>query len=93
MSAADRQPCCVPFCRRTAPKLSADGDEFDEVICGKHYRLAPAHLRRRLTKVRRIFKRAVAAGDDVRGEKAWRLDHAIWKRIKAAAIEAAMGAR
>jgi hypothetical protein len=83
----------VPFCRRTAPRLAADGAEFVEVICGKHYRLAPAYLRRRLTKVRRAFRRAVAAEDHGRGQRAWKLDHAIWARIKAAAIEAAVGAR
>ncbi len=91
--AIERIPCCMPFCRRTAPRFSADGDEFDEVICGKHFRLAPAYLRRRLTKVRRVFKRAEAVQDEDRCLKAWKLDHAIWKRIKAAAIEATMGAR
>lgn len=56
MTAPDRIACCIPFCGRTAARSGKFGD-CEEIICGKHYRLASATLRRRLTKVRRIAGR------------------------------------
>lgn len=49
---ANRIPCCVPFCRRTAP--GSDG----EIICGSHWRLIPKVRRRAF---RRASKRMVTA--------------------------------
>lgn len=49
---ADRTPCCVPFCRRTAPR-----DDFSEIMCGKHWRLAPSARRRVYTRIVRAYRR------------------------------------
>lgn len=45
----DRVGCSVPFCRRTFKRVH----EHEEVICGKHWRLAPKRWRRRVTLFRR----------------------------------------
>jgi hypothetical protein len=34
MSATDRIPCCVPFCRRTGARIRFP--DAEEIICGKH---------------------------------------------------------
>jgi len=82
-----RIPCCVPFCGRT---FAADG-HFTEVLCGRHYRLARPTLRRRLMRVRRLYRRAITRGDERFAERACLLDHALWAAIKAEAIEVAAG--
>ena len=82
-----RVPCCVPFCGRTF----ADDGQFTEVLCGRHYRLARPALRRRLTRVRRIYRRAMTRGDTVASGRCERLDCALWEAIKKEAIEIAVG--
>ena len=82
-----RTPCCVPCCRRT---FANDG-QFTEVLCGRHYRLARPALRRRLTRVRRLYCRAVMRGDTRSAERAQRLDWALWAAIKKEAVEVAVG--
>ncbi len=49
-----RIPCVVPFCRRTA-----DAEKFkdSEIICGKHWRLASPILRRRHSKMARMYRK------------------------------------
>ncbi len=84
---AGRVACCVPFCGRTAP----DDGQFTEILCGRHYRLARPALRRRLTRVRRLYRRAAMRGDAGAVERAGRLDCAIWQAIKREAIEVAVG--
>ncbi len=86
----DRIACCVPFRRRTAARKGKLAD-CEEIICGKHWRQTPQTLRRRLQKIRRLTKRAVMRGDLGSQNKAWRLDWAVWEKIKAAAIETAAG--
>ena len=83
---SDRIPCCVPFCRRTASRAKI-GDHT-EIICGKHYRLASATLRRRLTKIRRRYRYILPPGELARLHE---LDLRLWDRIKAQAIERAAG--
>jgi hypothetical protein len=80
--------CCVPFCRRTASQLRYP--DAEEIICGKHYRLANGTLRRRLTKVRRLTQR-VRTDNGGKLRQAWHLDNALWGRIKKQAIERAVG--
>lgn len=69
----------------------AGGDRFPddgaEIICGKHWRLASATLRRRLTRLRRLERR-------LSGQKALRaesIDWSLWNRIKAQVIQRAAG--
>jgi hypothetical protein len=94
----ERIKCLVPFCRRTV-----DGDRFAgcEVICGKHWRMASATLRRRHSRLSRRYRRKFGdsaywtfpAGSAARIE-ALRLDRLLrklWDRCKASAIEAAAG--
>jgi hypothetical protein len=87
---SDRIPCCVPFCRRTASL--AKFPDAGEIICGKHYRLSSAVLRRRFRKIRRRIERGPLKGDTMATlERLERLDLALWTRIKAQAIERAAG--
>ena len=90
--AAERIPCCIPFCRRTAPR-SGKYAECEEIICGPHWRAAPKALRRRFSRVRRLANRAIMRGDLEKRDQAWRLDWKLWEQIKSAAVLAAGGAR
>lgn len=95
---AERIRCCVPFCRRTA-----DGEKFkgEEIICGKHWRMASATLRHRRSRLSRRYKRHFGdnnpwdypAGSKQRLEsyRLARLIYRLWHRCKASAIEAAGG--
>ena len=84
-----RIPCCVPFCRRTASREKMGN--CDEIICGKHYRLASATLRRRLSRLRRQRARYREGIDDDKKWRSIRLDWQLWDRIKRQAIERAAG--
>lgn len=75
-----RLRCCVPGCGRTFKV-----DDSDEVICGKHWRLADLKLRRLVTKVRRRAKR-VGWSHQLQA-----LDNRLWLKGKSQAIERAMG--
>ena len=86
---ADRIPCCVPYCRRTAAR--AKFPDAEEIICGKHYRLASATLRRRLSRLRRQRSRYRPGIDDDQLDRSYALDWRLWVRIKKQAIERAMG--
>lgn len=72
-----RLNCVVPFCRRTAPKR-----EFDEWLCGDHWRLIRHPRRRAYGRYLRRWRRyghSNGAG--------WRL----WRTLKREAIERATG--
>lgn len=95
--AGPRLRCCVPFCGRTF----RNDEGCAEVICGKHWRLAPKAWRRRYGLLRRRrLKRygenaswLYPAGSEARIECV-RLDtllDKLWARLKAAAIETAGG--
>lgn len=89
---ADRIPCCVPFCRRTAARQHYP--DAEEIICGKHFRTTSGTLRRRMTKIRRTWKRELARNytfANTKIERLWALDHRLWARIKKQAIELAVG--
>lgn len=78
-----RLPCLVPFCRRTRGDRKNDplrpGLEW---ICAEHWRLVDRSLKLKRRRLRRRH------GDSPCGR---RLDHWIWKRMKAQAIERAGG--
>ena len=95
----DRIPCCVPFCRRTASRAKFPG--CTEIICGKHWRMAPQVWRRRRSKLERMYKKRFGnnppwmyPGGSPNRLAAVKLDHlihALWERCKHRAIESAAG--
>ena len=76
-----RLRCSVPGCGRTF-KVE---EGVDEVVCGKHWRLADLRLRRLVTKVRRKARKLGWS------DALLRLDHKLWNRGREQAIERAMG--
>jgi hypothetical protein len=91
--------CCVPFCRRSAPSERHPGCQ--EIICGKHWRLASKALRRRRSRILRRYRarfgdRAAwtfpaGSPDRIEAVRLARLDDRLWERCKAQAIERAAG--
>lgn len=98
MNAVDRLPCCVPFCRRTAPR-SGKFEHCAEIICGKHWRLARRSrrlLHQRLMREidrdpRAFWTMAPGSCERLRRVKVERLVTRLWSIIKAEAIECAAG--
>jgi hypothetical protein len=94
----DRIRCCVPFCRRTA-----DAEKFkgQQIICGKHWRLASPTLRKRHRRIVRMYRQRFGEngywhylpGSEKRVEcvRVGRLCDALWERCKREAIERAVG--
>ena len=79
-----RIPCAIEGCGRTY-KL-APGDSYSaRIICGKHWRLAPKHMRDAVARVRRISTKADWPPPMIR--RFCRL----WERTFRAAQEAARG--
>lgn len=56
-----RVPCCIEGCGKTFA-MKGDDHYGMTVICGKHWRQAPRHLRTRDTKFRRLLKARRMAG-------------------------------
>jgi hypothetical protein len=92
-----RLACCIPHCRRTFrnDKQLTPWSEGAEVICGKHYRMAPADLLARDRRLRRLCRRADRLAPT---KQNYRLNRrlVVWQwqcfaRIKAAVTERAMG--
>lgn len=85
-----RLACCVPFCRRTFKngKLGAPWEDGVEIICGKHWRLGSAILRRRHSRLQRLHTRGIRG---VAREKVEYLRWLCFQRIKRQAIERAAG--
>lgn len=79
-----RTPCCIPFCRRGTTKFP----DSPEIMCGKHYRLAPKSLRRRRTKILRALARE---RDPRRAQRLFDLQQRLWERAKATVTNIAMG--
>lgn len=69
----DRIPCCVPFCRRTASR-----DRFpdcDEIICGKHWRMASKKARSFKVKAEKELRRWEAKCEAIEADCADRPIH------------------
>lgn len=91
----DRISCCIPFCRRTTKH------ECQEWICGKHWPLVPRHMRRRDSKLVRLYLRRygktsfwqMPAGSPQRiaAIKLSRICETSWTACKKQAIERAAG--
>lgn len=105
MGAADRLQCVVPGCSRTRGQRKGEPPirEGEEWVCGHHWALVPAFLRRRRSRLKHLYRRAYG------GEPYWRfsagsaprvaavrLDRMLrqsWALCKRAAIERAVGLR
>lgn len=95
---SDRLKCCVPFCRRTADAAKFKG--CNEIICGKHGRMAPT-LRLRYRKMFRRYRKNLGgleywdhpAGSPLRieGVRLARILDKLWERYRRAVIERAAG--
>lgn len=101
MTKPGRIPCCIPFCRRTAAAEKYPG--CTEIICGKHWRLAPKRNRQIYSRAYKRYERARARGLPVKDgflsfpSKADFLAHhhaveavdRLWRRIKAIIVSLA----
>jgi uncharacterized protein YecT (DUF1311 family) len=76
-----RVRCCVPGCGRTFKEELVG----EEVICGKHFRLADRRLRQLIAHLRRKARR-VGWTEDL-----WERDQRLWQKVRDQAIERAMG--
>lgn len=95
-----RLQCCVPFCSRSRGDWKGDPvSKYSEWICADHWRLVDRRLK---TIRRRILQRAefIMGGDDYkrglvhrRAITAIGSNARIWTKMKAQAIERAMGMR
>ncbi|HTE38026.1 MAG TPA: hypothetical protein VK630_15910 [Reyranella sp.] len=92
---AERLACCVPFCRRTfrQDKAGTPWPEGSQVICGKHWRLASATMRRRYSRLKRLHARGITSRH---GRRPYHLNVAYvvrrcFERIVKQAIERAAG--
>lgn len=90
-----RIACQVPFCRRTA---KADGIEGQEILCGKHFRLADKSLIRRYRRWSRRCDDLMSMppehysdDDQLRVVRMFNVCNVMWDRIKRQAIERAVG--
>ena len=81
--------CCVPFCGRT----TKDNGLIREWICGPHWRPTPKRWRLRKARVLRIRKAAVLRVDEPSRLRAEAAERRLWQKLKAAAIESAVGIR
>lgn len=82
---SERIPCCIPYCRRTMRDVGQD-----EVICGKHFRLADKSLIRRYRALSRWLLKWNGSGDP-KFDRRFETYTRGWSRIKQQVIERAMG--
>ncbi|PZU95534.1 MAG: hypothetical protein DI527_00565 [Chelatococcus sp.] len=61
-----RIPCCIPFCRRTASKEKFP--DCEEIICGKHWRMADKKARSFKTKAEQELRRWEARCEAIEAE-------------------------
>lgn len=84
-----RLACCVPFCRRTFKndKVGTPWPKGSRILCGKHWRLGSATLRRRHSRLSRLQKRGIVRKEgQIEG-----MLYALGERILKQATEAAAG--
>lgn len=94
---SERLACCVIGCRRTC-----SGDKgYTDFLCGTHWPMVSPHLRRRKSKLFRLYRRRFGdnpfwkykggSPDRLECVKLMRLCNKAWERCKVQAIERAMG--
>lgn len=92
-----RLSCCIPHCRRTFrfDKNYKPWPKGDTVMCGAHWRTAPAHLRARDKMLRRTLRRVDRLMDAKQRYKLGRIVvrwiNQNWERARVAIVERAMG--
>ena len=93
----ERLACCSPHCRRTFrnDKKLTPWSQGSEIMCGKHYRMAPPALLERDRRLRRLCRKAARLAPT---QPSARLNRrlVVWQwqcfaKIKAAVTERAMG--
>ena len=82
MSEAPRIGCVVPGCRRTFK----DEGQHAEVMCGKHWRMAPIRLRNRNKKLHAAYRSAHRWEDWQRCQRIAAVELIVWDAIKASVI-------
>lgn len=89
-----RVACCVPFCKRTGK----DDGHVTEIICGPHWRPTDSRLRRSYKRLCKwlapkleLDPSAFSEAEQRRIIARHRVAEAMWEKLKAEAIEAAMG--
>lgn len=80
----DRIPCAIDGCGRTY-KIEAGDSYSSRIVCGKHWRMAPKHMRAAVARVRRIGEKA--------GWPRWMINRfcRLWERTFRAAQAASRG--
>lgn len=92
-----RLACCIPHCRRTFrnDKKLTPWPKGSLVICGKHWRTAPADLRQRDRRLRRLARKAerLMPGRKQRRMCAivWRWHRQTWDHARTIITERALG--
>jgi hypothetical protein len=74
-----RLKCAVPFCGRTTSR-----SEFNEWLCGDHWRQISKIKRRVYGRLTKKWRRYHHLSDGIRADR-------IWNRLKREAIERAVG--
>lgn len=77
MTAGDRTPCLVPFCRRTSKRQGQD----DEWICSKHWQAVPR-------RIKWLFRASRRKWQKTRNPYFFKMHLRIWEKCRAAACEA-----
>ncbi len=75
----DRLTCLVPGCKRTKQRTGS-GSEW---ICGKHWPAVPRHMRRRMYRAERRYRKT-------RNRRWWLIANRMWERCKKRAIDEAL---
>jgi hypothetical protein len=89
----ERLACCIPFCRRTFrnDKRGTPWPEGSHVICGKHWRLGSAIVRRRYSRLKRLHTRGPVNQHGSIRPKLERMMSACFDRVVRQATERAGG--
>lgn len=92
-----RLSCCIPHCRRTFrnDKNGTPWPKGSIIMCGKHWRTAPAELRQRDRKLRRLLRKVERLVDVKKGRRLWRVvarwHNQNWHRARQIITERAAG--
>lgn len=98
MKDADRIPCRVVGCRRTAKRSPEDVDKNVHIICYKCWRLSSKASRKRILRVERFMRKIGVTGwhdskPGTPGRHGVILHNKLFEKIVAEATEAQVGLR
>lgn len=92
-----RLSCCVPFCRRTFrnDKKGTPWPKGSIIMCGKHWRMAPAEMRANDKRLRRMLRNIGRLVPSPKARRMWdlvaRWHNENWERARKAIVERAAG--